>query len=114
MGNAGTDYGRFRTALRTGSYGLARNIALDIPQVDLADAIRLTILAIDKDPDHYDALALRCLVRFIEERSLTIDRAVWVLQRFREAREGFDGETGLLKLARQGPNSGLLTTRSHR
>ncbi len=102
MSNAGTDYGRFRTALNTGSYGLARNIALDLPRVDLADAIRLTVLAAAKDPDHFDALALRCLVRFIEERGLTIDRAVWVLQRFREAREGFDGETGLLNLVRQG------------
>lgn len=68
MGNAGTDYGRFRTALRTGSYGLARNIARDLPHVDLSDAIRLTILSVDKDPDHFDALALRCLVRFIEEQ----------------------------------------------
>jgi hypothetical protein len=100
VGNAGSDYGRFRTALKTGSYGLARNIARDLPHVDLSDAIRLTILAIDNDPNRYDALALRCLVRLIDERGLTIDRAIWVLQRFREAREGFDGETGLLKLAR--------------
>jgi hypothetical protein len=101
VGDAGTNYGRFRTALRTGSYGLARNIARDLPHVDLADAIRLTILAVDKDPDHFDALALRCLVRFIEERGLTIDRAIWALQRFRDAREGIDGETGLQNLERQ-------------
>jgi hypothetical protein len=100
VGNAGTEYGRFRTALRTGSYGLARNIAADLPRVDLADAIRLTCLAAEKAPDDFDALALRCLVRLIEERGLTIDRAVWVLQRFREAREGFEGETGLLNLVR--------------
>jgi hypothetical protein len=105
VGNAGTDYGRIRTALRTGSYGLARNIARDLPHVDLSDAIRLTILAVDKDPERYDALALRCLVRLIEEGGLTIDRAAWVLQRFREAREGADGETGLLNLVRQAPKS---------
>jgi hypothetical protein len=103
VGNAGSDYGRFRTALNTGSYGPARNLARDLPHVDLSDAIRLTILAADKDPDRYDALALRCLVRLIEERGLSIDRAIWVLQRFREAREGFDGETGLLNLVRQAP-----------
>ena len=101
MGNAGTDYGRFRTALNTGSYGLARNIALDLPHVDLRDAIRLTVLAVEKDPDAYDALALRCLVRLIEERELSINRAIWALQRFQDCREGVDGLTGLLNLARQ-------------
>ncbi len=35
----------------TGSYGLAVNLARELPHVDLADAIRLTALAAEKDPD---------------------------------------------------------------
>ena len=61
MGNAGTDYGRFRTALNTGSYGLAVNLARDLPLVPLAEAIRLTCLAATKDPEHFDGMAVRSL-----------------------------------------------------
>jgi hypothetical protein len=101
VGTAGTNYGRFRTALNTGSYGLARNIAAGLPRVDLRDAIRLTLLAADRDNDHFDALALRCLVRLIEERYLTLNDVLWAVQRFQDVREGLDGETGLLNLLQQ-------------
>ena len=101
MGNAGTASGRLRTALNTGSYGLAVNLARELPHVDLADAIRLTCLAASKDPDRFGGMALRCLVRLIEERELTINRAIWALQRFQDCREGVDGETGLLKLLQE-------------
>ena len=104
MGNAGTDYGRFRTAHNSGSYGLARNIAADLPHVDLADAIRLTVLAVEKDPDQFDALAQRCVVRLIEERRLNLNEVLWALQRFQDAREGRDGETGLIALLHQKPH----------
>ena len=62
MGNARSTGGRLRTALNTGSYGLARNIARDLPHVELADAIRLTCLAASEDtPSRFDALAVRCM-----------------------------------------------------
>ncbi len=103
VGNAGTASGRLRTALNTGSYGLAVNLARELPHVDLADAIRLACLAATKDPDRFDAMALRCLVRLAEERGLLINEAIWALQRFQDAREGVDGETGLMKLAKSKP-----------
>jgi len=91
VGNAGTNSGRFRTALNTGSYDLASNIARDLPYVELADAIRPTCLAARKDPARFEVLALRCLARLLEER------------RVEDAREGIDGETGLLNLLKQRP-----------
>ena len=74
-----------------------RYLARELPHATLADAIRLTCLAASKDPERFDALAIRCLVRLAEERGLTIDRAVWCFSAS-DAREGVDGEAGHLKL----------------
>lgn len=101
MGNAGSQLGELKTALSTGSYVLAARIAKDLPRVDLSDAVRLTILAADKDSERFDALAQRCLVRLIEERQVTLNEVLWVAQRFQDVREGTDGETGLMNLLRQ-------------
>lgn len=105
MGNAGTDTGRFRTALNTGSYGLAANIAKDLPYVELADAIRLTCLAAEKDPARFEALTLRCLSRLLEERRISLNDLLFAGRRFQDAREGVDGETGLLNLVKQRPRA---------
>jgi hypothetical protein len=101
MGNSGTISGRLRTALSTGSYGLAVNLARDLPHVDLADAIRLTALAAEKDPERFDALAVRCIARLIEERHLKLNDVLWACQQLQDCREGRDGETGLINLAKQ-------------
>jgi hypothetical protein len=74
----------------------------------IAGAIRLTVLAAKKDPENFDGLALRCIVRMVEERELSIDKAIWALQRFQDCREGVDGETGLLKLAHMGVGSSTV------
>jgi hypothetical protein len=103
VSNAGTASGQLRTALSPGSYRLARNIAADLPRVDLADAIRLTALTAEKDSDRFDALAVRALARLLDERRLSLDDALWACQRLRDCREGVDGGTGLLSLARQRP-----------
>jgi hypothetical protein len=99
VANAGSDTGRLRTALNTGSYGLAKNIAAGLPHVPIADAIRLTVLAAQNDPKAFEPMARRCLARLIEERQLSVDQAIWAAQRFQDVREGTDGETGLLRLA---------------
>jgi hypothetical protein len=101
MGNAGSQSGELNTALSTGSYVLATRIAKELPRVDLSDAVRLTILAAAKDPERFDALAQRCLVRLIEERQVTLNDVLWVAQRFQDLREGTGGETGLMNLLRQ-------------
>jgi hypothetical protein len=81
-----------------------RNLAKDLPQVDLADAIRLTCLAAEKDtPDRFDAMAVRVIARLIEERRLSLNDVIWAAQRLQDAGEGVDGETALLNLVRQKP-----------
>lgn len=102
MGVAGSRHAELRTALSTRAYGLALSIAEELPHVGLHDAIRLTLLAADRDPERFDAMAQRCVVRLIEERRLTLDDIAWIAQGFQDARQGFDdAETGLMLLLRQ-------------
>lgn len=77
MGNTGSRHGEFRTALRTGSYGLALNIARDLPHVSLADALGLTLLAARKSPERFDGMARRWLARLLVERQPSLDELAW-------------------------------------
>jgi hypothetical protein len=72
MGNAGTAYGNFRTAIKTGSYVLACQVASELPRVGLSEALQLTMLAAKKDPERYERMARRWLVRFITEKRPTL------------------------------------------
>jgi hypothetical protein len=102
VGVAGNRQAELRTALQTGAYGLALGIAEELQHVGLDDAIRLTVLAAERDPERFDTLAQRCIVRLIEERRLTLNDVLWVVQRLQDARQGFDdAETGLMNLLRQ-------------
>jgi hypothetical protein len=103
MGNAGTLTGQLRTAIRTRSLSLALNIAGELDHVDLAAAVALTALAAEKGDPRFEPMALRVIVRLIEERRLTLNDALWAAQRLQDCREGVDGETGLLNLERQRP-----------
>jgi hypothetical protein len=75
------------------------------PTSPLADATRLTCLAASKDPERFDALAVRVIARLIEERRLELNDVLWACRRLQDCREGVDGETGLLSLLRQPPLS---------
>ena len=101
MGEAGSDLARLRTALKTNSYRLAIGIARELPRVSLADALELTLLAAQKDPDRYDAMAVRWAARLIEERRVDLNDVLWTVQRFQDEREGHDGRTGLENLLQQ-------------
>ena len=96
--SSGSRHAELRTALATGAYGLALGIAEELRHVSLSDAVRLTILAAKSDPERFDALAQRCIVCLIEERRLTLSDVLRAAQRFQDAREGGDGETGLIAL----------------
>ncbi len=77
MGTSGTRHGEFRTALRTGSYSLALEIARDLPHISLADALRLTLLAARKSPQQFDGMARRWLARLLVERQPSLDEMAW-------------------------------------
>ncbi len=78
MGTAGSRYGEFQTALRTGSFNLALNVAKDLPRLTLADALRLTLLAARAKPDRYEEMARRWLARLTVERQPSLDQLAWV------------------------------------
>lgn len=87
MGNAGSVYGNFRTAIRTGSYTLACQVARELPRVGLREALQLTLLAAEKDPDRYERMARRWMARFLEEKQPTLQLTQWVAEDLRKLGE---------------------------
>jgi hypothetical protein len=58
---------RFRRALDRGNVTEALSAASEIQFVALAEALELTLLLADKEPEKYDRAAARWHVRFLEE-----------------------------------------------
>lgn len=70
----GSAYSRFRRALDTGNELLVLATARELPQVSLADALRVVLLFRDGEPDRYERACVRWLGRFaLEARGVTID-----------------------------------------
>jgi hypothetical protein len=84
MGNAGSDLGRLRTALKTGSYKLAVGIARDLPRVSLADALTLTLMSLTREPERYEVLARRWLAKFIAEAKPNLEEIVYAAELLRD------------------------------
>lgn len=68
MTSAGSPYSRFRRALRTGNLSLVQAAALELPAVDLADALAILLLMGSSDDERFDRAATRWLARFALER----------------------------------------------
>jgi hypothetical protein len=58
---------RFRRALDRGNLTEALSAASELQFVSLAEALELTLLLADKDPEKYDRAAARWHVRFRQE-----------------------------------------------
>ena len=70
----GSAYSRFRRALETGNELLVLATARELPQVSLADALRVVLLLRDGEPERYERACVRWLGRFaLEARGVTID-----------------------------------------
>jgi hypothetical protein len=67
MGAAGSDLAELRRCLKSGMYANACAAARSLQVVPLDDALGLTMLAAERDPDRYEVMAKRWLVRWIEE-----------------------------------------------
>jgi len=63
----GSAYMRFRRALDRGNVTEALSAASELDFVSLAEALELTLLLADKEPEKYDHAAARWHVRFLEE-----------------------------------------------
>ena len=95
-GRSREQFGAFRASFEKWRPWLAWAYATSLSHVSLEDALQLTLLAIKKDAHRFDAMAKRCIVRLIEERSVTFHEVEWAIQRLRDETEGLDGRTGLL------------------
>ncbi|MBA2349463.1 MAG: hypothetical protein H0V81_14340 [Solirubrobacterales bacterium] len=68
MTSQGSAYARFRRALATGNLTLIRAAAAELPQVRLDDALEVCVLLRDREPQRYEAAAVRWIARFCVER----------------------------------------------
>jgi len=73
MTSDGNPYTRFRRALDTGNEALVIAAARELPQVALADALRICLVLRGGDPARYERAAVRWLGRFaLEARGVTM------------------------------------------
>ena len=63
----GSAYTRFRRALDRSNVGEALSAASELQFVALAEALELTLLLADKEPEKYDRAAARWHSRFLQE-----------------------------------------------
>ena len=99
MGNAGSPFALFRRALATGNLTIAVSAAHELPRLDLADALALTLLYRDQEPNRFERALVRWHGRFCcEVRAVGPDDAALVLTALR-ALAGSRPEAAALALA---------------
>ncbi len=69
MTSSGSAYARFRRALQTGNLTMIRAAAAELPSVRLDDALEVCVLLRDREPERYEAAAVRWIARFCVERA---------------------------------------------
>jgi hypothetical protein len=67
MTSEGSPYARFRRALRIGRLSMVYAAAAELPQVDLDDALAITLLIERQDPERYERAVVRWLARLCLE-----------------------------------------------
>lgn len=95
--------GQLQNALRAGAYSLARDLATELAQVPLAEALLLTVLAAEKAPEDFEPMAMRWIERLIEERHISLEELVTAADALQRAGEGDVDRLTLLALTRAAP-----------
>jgi hypothetical protein len=72
MTSQGTAHGRFQRAIRRRHLFAAELAARELGNLDLAEALDLTLLMHEQARSRYERAALRWLERFIQERQPTL------------------------------------------
>ena len=75
----GSTYSQFKRALRRKNFLDAWTLAAELPQLPLADALALLLLARDADPERYARAAVRWHSRLCADAGLLIDEGQLVL-----------------------------------
>ncbi len=72
MTSQGSPYARFQRALRSGNLTIIRAAALELPRVDLGDALCVCVAIRAAEPERFERAALRWLARFAAEHAQTV------------------------------------------
>jgi hypothetical protein len=75
MGDAGSAYARFRRALLTGNLAMIDASARELPQISLADALRILVVMAEKRDERYMRAGARWGGRVIAERRLSLEES---------------------------------------
>lgn len=89
MGSAESPTDAFRVAVSQGNYRLAYNAAKGI-DLTLEQALDLVLLA---PPEQYETFAARWIDKAIPETSPSLFEIRWMLERFEDAREGYEQQS---------------------
>jgi hypothetical protein len=87
MGDAGSPHARFRRALLTKNMFLIDVAAKELPQVSLADALRILVVMAEKRDDRYDRAAGRWAQRAADEAEVPVAKTWPLLDRLSVAPE---------------------------
>ncbi len=104
MTSQGSAYARFRRALATGNLTIIRAAAADLPHVRLDDALQVCVLLRDREPQRYEAAAVRWIGRFcVEKHDVTLDDVADARAAFSLMREEPERALGMLQALCAGP-----------
>lgn len=102
----------FKQAIDRRDFDAARSIASTAPDLDLLDALDLTLLAAEEEPTLYSPLARRWLARFVYERAprpAELQQTGRVLGRVREgAMAGSEARRVLERIVESGRKRRLI------
>jgi hypothetical protein len=74
VSDAGSAYSRFQRALATGNLTIIRAAAAELPAIRLGDALQVCVLLRDREPQRYEAAAVRWIGRFcVEHPDVTLE-----------------------------------------
>ena len=90
MGNAGSPYSHFRTALKHGSWQMIRDAARELPRLSLDDALVVTLLCLTKEPARFERLARRWLEKFIDEAQPELGEIAYAAELLRDVQPGHE------------------------
>lgn len=107
MTSQGTAHGRFQRAIQRGHLLAAEMAAREMGTVNLADALRLSLLIAEVEPDRWPRAAARWHSRFVQEASgIGIEEAGLALAAI-AALQGPQGELAAQTLQRLAASYGL-------
>jgi hypothetical protein len=104
VSSSGSAYSRFRRALATGNLTIIRAAAAELPVVRLDDALHVCVLLRDREPERYEAAAVRWIARFcVEKQEVSLQDVDHATRAFALMRSDPERALGVLQALCAGP-----------